>query len=75
VVLEDDKHLAAADNIVPVLNKDLVDSYGEDLTSVLNDISAALTTDDLIEMNKRYDIDKDDAEDIAADWLSDHDMG
>jgi osmoprotectant transport system substrate-binding protein len=75
VVLDDDKNLAAADNIVPVLTKELVDSYGEDLTSVLNDISAALTTDDLIEMNKRYDIDHDDPEDIAADWLSDNKIG
>jgi len=75
VVLEDDKGLAGADNIVPVLTNELVETYGEDLTSVLNDISAALTTEDVIEMNKRYDIDKDDAEDIAADWLSDHDLG
>jgi osmoprotectant transport system substrate-binding protein len=74
VVLEDDQGLAGADNIVPVLSIELVDAYGDDLTSVLNNISAELTTDDLIEMNKRYDIDKDDAEDIAADWLSDHDV-
>jgi osmoprotectant transport system substrate-binding protein len=74
VVLEDDKNLAAADNIVPVLTKELVDAYGDALTTVLNNISAELTTDDVIEMNKRYDIDKDDAEDIAADWLADHDV-
>jgi osmoprotectant transport system substrate-binding protein len=75
VVLEDDKGLAGADNIVPVLTNELVEAYGDALTSVLNDISAALTTEDVIEMNKRYDIDKDDAEDIASDWLSDHDLG
>jgi osmoprotectant transport system substrate-binding protein len=74
VVLEDDKNLAAADNIVPVLTKELVDAYGDSLTTVLNNISGELTTDDVIEMNKRYDIDKDDAEDIAADWLADHDV-
>jgi osmoprotectant transport system substrate-binding protein len=74
VVLEDDKNLAAADNIVPVLTKELVDAYGDALTTVLNNISSELTTDDVIEMNKRYDIDKDDAEDIAADWLADHDV-
>ena len=74
VVLEDDQHMAAADNVVPVLSQDLVDAYGDTLTSVLNNISSELTTDDLIEMNKRYDIDKDDAEDIAADWLADHDV-
>lgn len=75
VVLEDDKGLLAADNVVPVATKELDDEYGEDLSSVLDAISAELTTEDLTEMNKRYDIDKDDAEDIAADWLADHDLG
>ncbi len=74
VVLKDDKGLAGADNIVPVLSKDLVDAYGEDLTNVLDKISSELTTDDVIDMNKRYDIDKDDAKDIASDWLKDHDV-
>jgi osmoprotectant transport system substrate-binding protein len=74
VVLEDDKGLAGADNIVPVLSTELVDTYGEDLTGLLDSISAELTTDDVIELNKRYDIDKDDAEDIAADWLSEHEI-
>lgn len=72
VVLEDDEGLAGADNIVPVLSQELVDAYGDPLTGLLNDISAQLTTDDLIELNKAYDIDHEDAEDIAADWLSDH---
>jgi osmoprotectant transport system substrate-binding protein len=74
VVLEDDKGLAGADNIVPVLSTELVDTYGEDLTGLLDAISAELTTEDAIELNKRYDIDKDDAEDIAEDWLSEHEI-
>jgi osmoprotectant transport system substrate-binding protein len=72
VVLEDDKGLAGADNIVPVLSQELVDAYGDPLTGLLNDISAELTTEDMIAMNKAYDIEHEDAEDIAADWLSDH---
>jgi osmoprotectant transport system substrate-binding protein len=74
VVLEDDKGLAGADNIVPVLSQELVDAYGDQLTDVLDNISAALTTDDMIAMNKAYDIDHEDAEDIAADWLADNDV-
>jgi osmoprotectant transport system substrate-binding protein len=74
VVLEDDKGLAGADNIVPVLTQELVDAYGDQLTGLLNNISAELTTDDMIQMNKVYDIDHEDAEDVAADWLSDHEM-
>jgi osmoprotectant transport system substrate-binding protein len=72
VLLEDDKGMFAADNVFPVASQELVDAYGDDLTDLLDSISAELTTDDLIAMNKRYDIDHDDAEEIAADWLSDH---
>jgi osmoprotectant transport system substrate-binding protein len=72
VLLEDDQGMLAADNVFPVLSQELVDAYGDRLTGLLDDVSADLTTDDLIEMNRRYDIDRDDAEDIAADWLADH---
>jgi osmoprotectant transport system substrate-binding protein len=75
VLLEDDKQMLAADNIFPVVSQEVVDAYGDDLTGLLDDISAALTTDEVIELNKRYDVDKDDAEDIAADWLDEHGFG
>lgn len=72
VLLEDDKGMFAADNVFPVASQELVDAYGDDFKDLMDSISAALTTDDLVAMNKRYDIDHDDAEDIAADWLSDN---
>ena len=67
--------MLAADNVFPILSQELVDAYGHDLTDLLDEISAALTTEDLIELNKRYDVDREDAEDIAADWLTDHGFG
>jgi osmoprotectant transport system substrate-binding protein len=75
VLLEDDQQMLAADNVFPTVSQEVVDAYGDDLTGLLDDISAELTTEDLIELNKRYDVDKDDAEDIAADWLADHGFG
>lgn len=74
VVLEDDQKMLAADNVLPVASKELTDEYGDDLESLLNKISAELTTEDLVEMNKAFDIDKEDPEDIAADWLSEHNL-
>jgi osmoprotectant transport system substrate-binding protein len=74
VLLEDDKQMLAADNVLPVASKELSDEYGADLSALLDKVSAELTTADLIEMNKRYDIDKEDAADIAADWLADHNL-
>jgi osmoprotectant transport system substrate-binding protein len=69
VVLEDDQGLINADNVVPVLSDELVDAYGEALVGLLDSISAALTTDELTELNRRFEIDKEDADAIAADWL------
>ncbi|HEX6570026.1 MAG TPA: glycine betaine ABC transporter substrate-binding protein, partial [Acidimicrobiales bacterium] len=75
VLLEDDQQMLAADNVFPVMSQEVADAYGDDLTELLDSISTELTTEDLIELNKRYDVDKDDAEDIAADWLTDHGFG
>jgi osmoprotectant transport system substrate-binding protein len=75
VLLEDDQNMLAADNVFPVLTQELVDTYGDDLTGLLDDISAELTTEDLIELNRRFDVDREDAEDIAGDWLSEHGFG
>lgn len=75
VLLEDDQNMLAADNVFPVLTQELVDAYGDDLTGLLDDISAELTTEDLIELNRRFDVDREDAEDIAEDWLSEHGFG
>ena len=72
VLLKDDKGMFAADNIFPTVSKAVVDAYGTDFKDLVDSVSAKLTTDDLIAMNKRYDIDHDDADQIAADWLSDN---
>ncbi|HEY3143353.1 MAG TPA: glycine betaine ABC transporter substrate-binding protein [Acidimicrobiales bacterium] len=73
-VLEDDKGMLAADNVFPVASKELETAYGDDLATVLNDVSGKLDTDALIGMNKRYEVDHDDAADIAKDWLADNDL-
>jgi len=71
VVLEDDKGLLSADNIVPVLRSELVDAYGEELRDAIDELSALLTTDDLIAWNVRTDIDKEEPADVATAWLRD----
>ena len=72
VLLEDDQNMLAADNVVPVLTTALRDAYGDTVVSILDDISAKLTTADLTAMNKRFDIDNEDAAVIAADWLAEN---
>ncbi len=69
VLLEDDQSMLAADNVTPVVSSELETAYGQELVDLLDEISAAIDTDTLTELNKRFDIDKEDAEDIAADFI------
>lgn len=69
VVLEDDRKLQTADNLIPVIRADVVDDR---IRGVLNKVSAELTTADLIQLNKRADIDKQDPEVLAKEWLEQH---
>jgi osmoprotectant transport system substrate-binding protein len=72
VLLEDDQQMLASDNVFPLATQELADAYGGDLESSLNEVSAELTTEELIDLNKRYDVDQEDADAIAEDWLSEH---
>src|ERR1700687_2678390 len=69
VVLEDDKHLQQADNIVPLIRTAVANS---EVTALLNSIDAKLNTPDLTAMNKSADVDKLDPADLAATWLKNH---
>jgi osmoprotectant transport system substrate-binding protein len=73
-VLDDDKGLINVENVVPVTSDAVVQAYGEDMAGVVDKVSAALTTDELAAMNKRFDVDHDDAEVIAKDWLKEHEL-
>jgi osmoprotectant transport system substrate-binding protein len=69
-VLEDDKGIFNADNIIPVGSKKFVD----DNKATLDKVSAKLTTDNVTAANKRYDIDKEDADVIAKDFIKDNSL-
>jgi osmoprotectant transport system substrate-binding protein len=72
VVLEDSEGMLAADNIVPVFTDEVAEAYGEDFVALLDEVSAAITTELLTEANARFDIDAEDAEVIAEDFLADN---
>ena len=74
VVLEDDKGLQNADNIVPAVNAAAANANPA-LVQALDTVSAALTEEDLIGMNKAVDIDRQSAADVAAAYVSDNDLG
>lgn len=67
VLLEEDKPLEPAQNIVPIGRKD---AMTDQVKSTLDGISAKITTEALTELNKQVDIDKADPEKVANDWLT-----
>jgi osmoprotectant transport system substrate-binding protein len=67
VLLEDDMHLQAADNITPLIRSDVVN---DEVTELLNGVSAALTTENMTELNGRVEIDGEDASVVAKDFLT-----
>jgi osmoprotectant transport system substrate-binding protein len=69
VVLEDDKHMIAADNVVPVVRTKVLT---DDLKSILNKISAGMTTNDLFTMNGQVALQHQDAEAVAKAYLEKH---
>ena len=70
VVLEDDEALFAAENITPIISED---ADSDEVAAALDEVSAALTTEDLMELNQRAS-DGENISSIAEDWLSENDL-
>jgi osmoprotectant transport system substrate-binding protein len=66
VVLQDDKHLQNADNVVPIIRSAKASA---DVTRVLNAISAGLTTTDLINLNAAVQLNHQDADVATKNYL------
>jgi len=68
VVLEDDQQIQPAQNLVPAVSTEFLD-VNPDLADILNPLMAALTTAILTELNGRVAVDREQAEDVARDFL------
>ena len=68
VVLEDDKQIQPAQNLVPAVSTEFLDA-NPDVADVLNPLMAALTTEKLTELNGRVAVDREQPEDVARDFL------
>ena len=66
VALKDTKNLFPAQNILPIIATSKV---SDKVTATLNAVSAALTTEDLIEMNGRL-ANQESFDTVAGDWLA-----
>jgi glycine betaine/choline ABC-type transport system substrate-binding protein len=66
--LEDDKQFFPVYNPAPVVRQEIMDQF-PGIATVLAPVAQALTTETMMDLNKRVDIDEEDPEDVACDFL------
>jgi osmoprotectant transport system substrate-binding protein len=68
VTLEDPEGLFLASNVVPIVNEDVEDQVAE----VINEISATMTPEMLVELNVQNTVEQQSPDDIATAWLTEN---
>jgi osmoprotectant transport system substrate-binding protein len=69
VALTDDKHLQNADYLVPVVNAKSLAAHPQ-IETALDKLSSVLTTSDLAQLNKKVDVERQTAADVAKAYLT-----
>jgi osmoprotectant transport system substrate-binding protein len=68
VLLIDDRALQPRENVVPLVRRAAIDRWGEELRTALDEVSARLTTADLILLNHAVELDGRTPAQAAAEW-------
>ena len=68
-VLADPKHVTGFQNVVPIVKASIANAAGPTFTSTINAVSADLTQDAIVAMNKAFYVDKESAASIAKAFL------
>lgn len=69
VLLDDDQQIQPAQNLVPAVSEKFLDAH-EDIEDPLEALMAALTTENLTELNGRISVDREKPADVAKDFLT-----
>jgi osmoprotectant transport system substrate-binding protein len=70
-VLEDDKHIQPAQNLVPAVSTEFLSAH-PDIAGILEPLMAALTTENLTDLNSKVAVDRQKPEDVAKEFLTDN---
>ncbi|GFZ27676.1 glycine betaine ABC transporter substrate-binding protein [Lactobacillus corticis] len=68
LVLKDEKHFWPAYNLVPLANSSILNKNPK-IAKILNQIDQKLTTEVLRKLNKKVDVDGQDYQTVAQDWV------
>jgi osmoprotectant transport system substrate-binding protein len=69
VLLQDDKHIQPAENLVPMVSSTFLQAH-PDVAAPLNQLMAALTTQKLTQLNAQVAVDRQKPSDVASQFLS-----
>lgn len=69
VLLEDDKQLQPAENVVPFLRQDVIDRHGQDVVATIDSVTQELTTDRLRKLNEHVSLRGQRPATVAEDFL------
>lgn len=72
VALEGTDEIIAPENIIPIVSGEVADAYGDDFADLINSISAEITTDVLLDLNGRVELEAQNPEDVATAWLEEN---
>jgi osmoprotectant transport system substrate-binding protein len=73
VQLEDPQSMILPQNVIPLVRSDVADNAAA--VAALDAVQAALTTQDLMELDKKVDTDHQDPAQVAGDWLKSKGLG
>lgn len=73
VVMEDDEEFFPSYQGGFTIRQDVLDEYPE-ITDIIAEISPLLTTEEMQKLNALVDVDGEDPEDVAIDWLEEQEL-
>jgi osmoprotectant transport system substrate-binding protein len=68
MLLIDDRGLQPAENVLPLVRTEAIDRFGAHLVEALDEVSARLTTNDLVQLNRAVELDGLTPEEAAERW-------
>lgn len=72
VALEGTDEIIAPENVIPLVRTQVIDANGDDLSSLVDSVSALITTDALLDLNGRIELDAQNPDDAATAWLTEN---
>ena len=68
VQLKDPQSMILPQNVIPLVREEVASN--STATSALNGVQAVLTTEDLVALNRKVDSERQDPDQVAAEWLT-----